>query len=365
MKSKHFSSLKSNENGFASLVIAIVLIIVLGLLTVGFAALMRHSQMQELNRHLSDQAYYAAESGVNDAVRAIHNGFTKAKTACGPVGPNGNAGEDSSLASDTVASEYLANNVLDANATDAEAPRWTCLLINPSPSTINYDSVDTINPKTVVFHPVNSGGAATPLTDLEIYWQGTDPNTTNFPNSSGSFPVGSSWTSVGVLRLSLTPLSSFLRNDLMDNTYTAFLYPRNFASASSTIASFVSGPAKRAQQGAILDGGCDISNKPKYCHVTITGIPSDGGNGYLISLRSIYSPTSVVIMGNGGNVNFTGAQTMIDATGKAQNILKRIQVRVPNKPDYAYPGFADDSASSICKKLSGYSGGPTDPDICS
>ena len=56
-----------NEEGFASIVIALILIIVLSLLTIGFAQLARREQQTALSKQLANQAQYAAESGINDA----------------------------------------------------------------------------------------------------------------------------------------------------------------------------------------------------------------------------------------------------------------------------------------------------------
>src|SRR5882724_3022558 len=77
----------SPEAGFAALIIGIILVLILGLLTIGFAQLVRHEQSSALDKQLSSQAYYAAESGVNDAYHAIQ-GYLKtgqvppARTSC-------------------------------------------------------------------------------------------------------------------------------------------------------------------------------------------------------------------------------------------------------------------------------------------
>src|SRR5579884_2233180 len=63
-----------NERGFASIVIALILIIVLALLTVGFAQFSRREQQSALDKQLAVQAKYAAESGINDVVQGIANG---------------------------------------------------------------------------------------------------------------------------------------------------------------------------------------------------------------------------------------------------------------------------------------------------
>lgn len=348
-----------DERGFAALIIAIVLVIVLSLLTIGFAELMRHSQLQQLNRQLSDQAYYAAESGINDAVSALNAGYNSDKTNCAPI---------TSASGQHTGWQYLSDPLVSKTSYNVgtsypDDPQWTCLLITLNPSSLVYNPVDTTTPTTAIFQPVNSGGNAVGLNQIDIYWQDTDPTNQNFRNNSGTdsqaFPTNSNWNSIGMLRFSLTPLADMSRQGLVDNTFTAFPYPSTSNSNNST--AYVAGNGNWNQQGSILNGGCNAGNGPRYCHVTITGLGGTGNNGdeYLMSLRSIYSPTNVYITANNGTAFFSGAQSMIDSTGKSQNVLKRIQVRVPNRNSYPYPGFDVNSTGGICKLLNAYPGSGT------
>src|ERR1019366_6721948 len=119
-----------NEQGFASLIIAITLVIVLSLLTVGFAQLMRNEQNQVTNRQLNSQAYYAAESGINDAARALNAGYVQDKKYCGPSTDN---------PATVPGAKYLKDQKINGSSTSTE---WTCLLINPAPTSLEYGSVD-------------------------------------------------------------------------------------------------------------------------------------------------------------------------------------------------------------------------------
>jgi|SRR5579884_2237741 len=68
-------NIRQDERGFASIVIALILITVLALITVGITQLSNGEQQISLGKTLSDQAYYAADSGINDMVNYIdHNG---------------------------------------------------------------------------------------------------------------------------------------------------------------------------------------------------------------------------------------------------------------------------------------------------
>jgi hypothetical protein len=50
-------------------------------------------------------------------------------------------------------------------------------------------------------------------------------------------------------------------------------------------------------------------------------------------------------------LNISGAQTLIDSTGKAQDVLRRIQVRVSTHDSYDIPSGTA-AAGSICKQIS-------------
>jgi hypothetical protein len=50
-------------------------------------------------------------------------------------------------------------------------------------------------------------------------------------------------------------------------------------------------------------------------------------------------------------LSIKGAQVQIDATGKVNDVLRRIQVRVPVTKSYAIPEFVIQTTDSICKQL--------------
>src|SRR5580658_10726969 len=114
---------KLNEGGFAPLIVSIVIIVVLSLITVGFVLLMNENQQNETNRQLGDAAYYAAQTGVNDAVKAINSGFLTSafggvKNSCG-----------------TIAFPYLTNNQVNESG-QPKTDFYSCLLINPAPDSL-------------------------------------------------------------------------------------------------------------------------------------------------------------------------------------------------------------------------------------
>ena len=65
------STIRRDESGLAAITVTLIILGIVTLITVGFATLMRREQRQALDRQLSTQAFYAAESGVNLARKAI------------------------------------------------------------------------------------------------------------------------------------------------------------------------------------------------------------------------------------------------------------------------------------------------------
>jgi Tfp pilus assembly protein PilX len=349
---------KMNENGFAAIVIAIVLVIVLSLITVGFAALMRSEQRSALDRQLSNAAYYAAESGVNDAAAAVEAGFSAVKNKCSPFTVTDINALPAS--SQNAATQYLTN----ANVDSGSNTSYTCLLINPNPSTLEYSSVAVGKATTAVMTGADSTGATATINKLVFSWQDSSGKTfapggwsTNYYPPLGGWTNGDAIT--GILRVALTPMGAMDRNSLTMNTYTAFLYPqpgsyRPIDSAPSSDYGSSIGPQNA---GVTVGGSCNTSNQPRYCEVAVTGLNQ---TTYLLHLSSIYRPTQVTVTpfncsgGTCTQIYIKGAQTLIDSTGKAQDVLKRIQVRMPLSNSFDYPEFDISTVGNVCKQLSTY-----------
>lgn len=357
----------SDEAGFAAIIIAMVLVLVLSLVTIGFAALMRNEQRSALDRQLSNAAYYAAESGINDAAAAVRAGFTLAKQQCaGYTGAQ--IGALSGGTNKAAATQYLKDTNMTVDSSSQTS--YSCLLINPNPSTLEYSAVPTAQPTTVVITGVNSAGNDTPIDKLVFSWQDASGGKIFAPydnvsnpgcpayNASSLFPSTGCWTRggtaiTGVLRVGLTPMDALDRASLERNQYTAFLYPLAGAAGAPPQSQYSTNIGQQA--GAIINGSCNNNNSPRYCNVAVTNAGTSTTT-YLLHLSSIYQTTQVTITAynNGTPLNIRGAQTLIDSTGKAQDVLRRIQVRLPLRNNYDYPEFDIATSGNVCKQLSTY-----------
>lgn len=331
-----------DEKGFASITIALVLIAVLALLTVGFAQLARREQQNALDKQLSNQAYYAAESGVNDANNAVKSGALTTSTP--------KEGTDQCM-------DLPLPGAPSAQISSQSGVSYSCIMVDLQPESLTKDMASD-GDWTTYFTSVGSAPDSITLT-----WNSMIASKQPRADNSGFAPT-SLWNARAAMQFSITPLSSYNRDDLINNTYTVYGYP----STSSDSASY------GGEQGKIVSAACDPAPKGA-CHVTINGLPA-GVTKYAIHIHDYYDASHVALSAKSGatSLKLADSQAVIDVTGKARDVLKRILVHVPIHPSHDLP---DESvqAQDICKyfttdpldntesqstSLSGYPGGALD-----
>lgn len=312
------------QQGMASFMVTSVLILVISLIAIGVAQVARKNQQETLNRQLSSQAYYAAESGVNKTVSIIRDrlsagGQPADKTSC-----------------DTNNTEYPP---IQLDGTSVEV---TCVLVTMESKDLYYSAVTENEPLVI---PLETSGMA-PFTDITLTWRpksgGATPTST-CGTTGYTLPERNSWAcGHGMLRTDLTDMTALQAGRTAMST---FFYPhRNDSSTPPTVA--YSG-------GGLVEGRCtDTGDGPK-CTAKITGLSS---TVYYLSARSIYKDSSLQITGrdaNNSDVRFKG-QAIVDVTAKAQDVLRRIQARVPleSRTASTIPAAAIETSGSLCKRFS-------------
>ncbi len=155
---RRYTNIQQNEKGFASIVIALVLIIVLALLTVGFAQLARREQQNSLDKQLASQANYAAESGYNNAYQDIKSGQINDS--------NASSTECMTSTAATSGNKKLSTTALTANQTinSGSGVSYTCLLVTLNTSNIQLSGVQQGVGKHATF------GTDSPLSTITISW---------------------------------------------------------------------------------------------------------------------------------------------------------------------------------------------------
>lgn len=325
-------TLSNNQQGMVSIVVTMIIMVVLTLIVTGFAQLARREQREALDRQLSTQALYAAESGVNDVIKQIKSGATVVDNdACSP-------GATSNI-----------------NGTDVQ---YTCLLVSSKNKTQKYQNVQ-IDTSTIASIELATGT----LKKLNIDWENKADrhdlsDASQLAATSTPLVPVDEWgaTSVGILRVDLVPIDSLNVDSLKANTLTAFFYPKETGGTGS-----INYPAAIANKGSIVTSKCGDASYYKKCRVTVTGL--EAHTKYIIRIKSIYTVSDVEVCANDcGSETLTG-QYQIDSTGRANDVLKRISVRYPkfNPSNTVFPEYVLDSADDVCKLMSVWPGpGGTD-----
>lgn len=357
------SPLPLHDQGFVSIVVALLLMILVSLIVLGFAFLARQNAYQSQNRVLSTQAFYAAETGVNDAIDYI-----KTQLQLGnPISSNTNC--------DDLKTNHGYSNNPDNNKPNVS---YTCVLYNSAPDSLKTTA--TTDQSDVLL--VHADGPD-PIESITIYWSDHDnPDGQDFAQNDkfflpelwyytgGGGPDDFVKNGTGIIRATLIPVYGGVinRDDSTNRSQTIFLYPHKSGINSPGTASFLnSANPTDVNQGVFANANCNSSNpKDKKCAITINNLNNNLGRGstntFYLRLRSIYRSSDVQVtakvQGRVGNVALSNDQILIDATGKADNVLRRIQVRVPfTGNSIGHPEYAVETSNGLCKRLQVWDGG--------
>lgn len=323
----------NNDRGFASIVVAMVMVLVLALITIGFAQLARREQRSALDKQLAIQAFYAAESGINDVVEAINQDLltttNTSKSTCMSVIPG--------LPEST-------NDPLSIPNTTS----YSCVLVNLEPEGYQFGNVQPGDGRNAILKTNEA------IKTITVGWSSPDKDK-GFRNNinSGFAPAAHSnpandWKSPAVLQLSLTPLTNLNRDSLLSNTFNLYGYPSGGGDNNATFST------SKSNQGQVKSGACshDDTDDSDYDCEVIIDVGSLGSQSFVLHLVNYYDISDISVVArnaSGDKLPLQDGQAVIDVTGKAKNVLKRLIVRVPLKETNEVP-YALESQST-CKRI--------------
>lgn len=348
MGNRSKTSLKNDQQGIVSILLTVFVLIVLSLVVLAFSQNTRREQRQALDRQLSTQAYYAAESGINQTIDKIRRG------------------ELTQLKSDKCSNNTAES--LDSNTGTGGQNAFTlqCVLYDRAPAVLRYSNVDTTKGEFFSMKTV-----ANDLNHIKISWTRSEGGNGNYSGCSSVSSVASlpanagdptvTNCSAGLLRVMLIPAAfnnPNSRENLYNQSQTIFLRPTRNASDATAQVPYEPHSVGADSQGKIIPAKCSSNGR---CEVTVLGLPS-GTNVYM-QVRSIYYSNAVDVYGynvTNNPVNFDDAQAEVDVTGKASDVLRRVQIRMPLYEDYVAPANVLDVMNGLCKRLGVY---PTVPEL--
>ncbi|HWT56175.1 MAG TPA: pilus assembly PilX N-terminal domain-containing protein [Candidatus Microsaccharimonas sp.] len=309
---------QNDQAGMVAIIITMIMIFVITLIVLGFAEVTRRNQREALDTQLASQAYYAAETGVNDVVSYIRH--------TGPIGsPNTGCSNGTVLPRDLRTDHSVAT---------------TCIMVDPNPNSL---VVDTINPSTdnVVWDVKNSSDAA--FSTLTFKWS-PDPSSSGACGSGATtYPKPTAWNcQYGLLRVDLVPAGTPLDAVSLTNANKTFYLKPGSANTSNPLT---------LGGAAAYQVGCRPGNpNPGLCTVNI----NVSGSEYYMRLTSQYATVKNLVLTATqatGPAKFSNGQIVVDSTGRAQDQVKRIRVRIPLGQSSSLPVFGLQSATTICKNL--------------
>lgn len=334
--------IRANQNGLASIVVVFVLVILVGVISLGFARLMSRALKTSVANQAATAAEYAAQSGINDVIKYIKDNPTEEITDCQPLRPPFDV-------------EFSENT------------KYTCVLIDPTPTDLRYE-LPEINKSQVV--RLNSSPDADKLL---FTWQSPNRSHNQFADN-GQTPElldETTWAErnyAPMLRLTLYPVGSTGNpNDLGETqaeSRTYFFYPTKPKPGDKVREIDYQAGSTRVPQPiecGVKDVG-DFVGTPEYdCNVLISNLGFPAADHFYARLTPIYDQIILKIKGNsaGDPVEFSEVQAIADVTARSGTAVKRLQARIDidtrdsniSPRDDAIPEFALRSANTICKRL--------------
>ncbi len=332
-----------NQSGAVSIVSVVIFITIITVVVFAYLLSSLSQQRNAVNFDMGTRAYYAAESGIQDAVRAMNPGSIVGKEDCKPFN-GGSSGK------------------LGASAVDYGLD-YTCQIIDPTPA----DITGVIEPggKTamVKIEPASVGNNPGKLV---IKWsQKTDSGEEPLiPRDDGtqSLKKANQWSSNAgkwhsMLRLTVIdhPLTGpFSRANI--NQRVAFLNP-----VKDDVSLTFDKNLALSPENLISDAKCERSDNASSEYsctksITLTGYDFNAHTLY-VRIGAIYRTTefSLQIIDSANNpIQLNNAQVVVDVTGRAKNVYRRVKQAFPltNYVEDTETDSAVIAGEGICKNFS-------------
>lgn len=366
-----------HEGGFVSILVVIFAAILLTIISVSYISMMIREESRSADTEQSQGAYDSAIAGVEDAKRVI--------SACKNDGSLSACNAIAAQACDTVQASGVAGSAANSKEVQLQSTTSQGQSLNQAYTCVKV-AMDTPNYQTVQLNSLSSTlvplRATAEVHSVKIQWQrSSDDNITGLLSPSLIRPscVASlsqtklcslaSWsnsTYPAILRVqAITPGSttatSFNLSDLDKSSggSAVFLYP-NIASSDPLL----SGRSRYAydSSGTGTGNGLDLADcrgtnidvVGYACTATIT-LPFDvsaGSPNAALMITPIYKKATALVTlydKNGNPVKFSGVQPMVDSTGRANDLYRRVSARLSLTSAVLYPNAALSVAGDICK----------------
>ncbi len=360
--------LKKNQDGAAAILTVIFLSLVMIVLVLSFLRTAITEQRLSSDGDLSARAFYATESGLEDAKRALR------EFQAGTL-------DEASLRGDECDVPDSPDYDRVLSSPDAYNIEYTCMLINVTPSSYTFNLSGTNNSFKV---PLILDGTSE-FDTIRVEWHldqlvtdggdgqlGTGVNNQIRLRTPGdlSLPSVDEWTSQAdtsanfpsMLQVNLfqAPQGAFTSDELTD--YRTYISPnfttgsvnnyQAFDNSSDTIPNDGNSPnLPGPENGQVLPGTCVYNTLTSYaCSVDFSGFESADALYYL-QVTNLYRPVHVRVTAfdGGAEQNFRGSQATADVTAKAGSVYRRVRAVIDIDQITILPDASITTAGSLCK----------------
>lgn len=398
MRDKYLKAPLKSQTGYASFIIVLITIIVVGLIVVAFAVDSRLEQKNSLANVLATQAYYAAESGINDAYAVIANEVatnnhivSSTSGTCTPVAYVKSSAQ-------TINGKQVASNNLSSNV------KYSCITVNATPTSLSYNDIQPGAGQVVEVSNANNVKIGSITLSWQYYQSTVNGQSLTFsdcPSSSVPIGVGNSINSkaslpqsdptsgpslspnlcgAGFLQVDLISRHS-LKNSISIGTLpiqsTLFFEPKNnqYGNPAKVAQATLVSPNATSTNNSYINNYYVLcsSNHPNtvYACTATINLPSSDSSTYYLHIQTFYQPINLNIsataIGAGKNpIPLANAQVVIDSTGYAGGQYKRLVERVcaGSYCNSTSPDGAIQSTECINKRFAAYYGAPTPTTGC-
>lgn len=311
-----------NQRGASAIMFSLFFIMVISLISLGFATLVRNDQRATLDKTLSSQAQLAAESGVTAAQEYI--------TAKGANLATSNPGLDKTNCDDS--NEFKFPQF-------SNGARITCVTWDATPE----EAKKTLEPYEA-WTFVNNTAANEDI----IQWQ-TDSGGALYGGAVGRRDI---MPEVTADKLPIVKVVALSRTDITTpgKVEVFYLVPSVSPLAQTAVNLGDGGTNSNVNgNGAVFNVNCDGTT----CKASITGYPTSGSRMYYIQLIGDKQSTVTYQSKNGGNLQqLNNVQAKVDVNVLAQDQSKRLISYVPltSTPTTWQPFFAV-LGDSLCKDM--------------
>ncbi len=388
------SLVKYDQRGGASLFIVLFFTLLIGVITLSFVTIVNQDERQSTNNDLSRSAYDSAQAGVEDSRRLLrqYNECIAGQAACNDLAKyEAHLNKEDCNAINNPDMRTLLGLVgtgddkgveVKSRGGDDLQQAYTCVNV----ATDVPDYMNTLNANQSDLIPLQTKDDA-PFQEVQIAWfkpediygAGTIPNGKysffNFPRFAAN---ASEWgeNTPAALRIQVIKkprADKIALTNLNRDSRAVFLYPQKQVSSTITGTSinFPDGdPGRSGSAGettytkisAPKSVGCNENITPSLgssdgfsCRFALTGV--DYGYNYYLRITPAYRKTTFSVSlkdvsnpANPQTVKFHNVQTIVDSTGRANDVYRRVQTRLnPYNPNETSFDLGISSTNSICK----------------